>query len=113
MPVCVHHVDFIDIFDRDRLVILTNDSPNVLTEFDAEVHYVLGAIIRRSHINPFMQAKAKEMNIRTARLPFDMFRRFRTSKALPLDQLTDILLEVRRNRDWNKAFEFIDGNKLQ
>lgn len=113
MPVCVHHADFSDIFDKDKLVILTNDSPNVLTELEAEVHYVLGAVNRRSHSNPFMQTKAKEQNIRTARLPFENFRRFRAHKSLPIEQLTDILLEVRHSRDWNRAFEFIDSNKLQ
>lgn len=113
MPILLHDADYIDIFTKSKLVVLTNDSPNLLTEYDPNVHYVLGAVNRRDRQNPFMLAKAKECDIQTARMPFDKFCRFRAHKSLPLDQLTDILLEVRSSRDWNRAFEFIDSNKLQ
>lgn len=113
MPVYLHGADYTDIFTKTKLVVLTNDSPHLLNEYDPNVHYVLGAVNRRGRTNPFMYTKAKESNIQTARLPFDKFRRFRTHKTLPLEQLTDILLEVKSSRDWNRAFEFIDRNKLQ
>lgn len=83
---------------------LTNQSPHLLSHFDPNVTYVVGAIVDLSPKGPLMLAKAKELNIQTARLPFELFRRVRMRKNIPLNQYLDILLEFKYSSNWDKAF---------
>lgn len=104
LPAHLHTTNYLDTLPKEKLVILSNDSPNVLTHFDGNVTYVLGAFVDLAPKGPLMLSKAKEMNVETARLPFNLYRQFRLRKKIPLNQYLDIMLEVKCSRDWNKAF---------
>lgn len=99
--------DYVNQIPKDKLIILTPDSPNTLKEFKPNMHYVLGATVDRSSRGPLMMAKAKELGIQTAALPLNLYRTMQRARELPLQNLTRVLLDVRLNGDWDRAFEHI------
>lgn len=113
MPIRVSAGDYIDAHPNDKLIMLTNESCSPLQQFEPHHHYVLGACVKLNNQNRFIHAKAKRFDVQTARLPLDLYRRLRCSKQLPLDQLTQILLEFKYSRNWDKAFEFIERHRLK
>lgn len=104
LPAYLHAADYTNELPKEKLVILTNDSPHVLHKFDAGVTYVLGAIVDRSPKGPCMLSRAKQLNIQTARLPFDAYRRFHMRKKIPLNSYMEIMLEARMSGNWDTAF---------
>lgn len=113
MPACLHSTDYCDVFAKEKLVIISNDSPNVLEEFDGDMTYVIGAIVDRSYKMPCMMTKAKQLKIQTARLPFDVHRTFKKRKAIPLNHYLTILLEAKLSGNWDKAFECLSKRLIR
>ena len=64
---------YIDLFDKDRLVYLTPDSPNEMTHFDHDAVYVLGGIYDDQNKEPLTYEKALRQNIRHVRLPLEKY----------------------------------------
>ncbi|XP_031619445.1 mitochondrial ribonuclease P protein 1 homolog [Contarinia nasturtii] len=112
LPLRIHEADASEVFPKEKLVILTPNSPNLLREYNNDDYYVISGIVDRGDQKPLSIAKAKELNIRHARLPLEQYRRCRMNKALTLDQMMSIMLELKRTRDWNKAFDFAAGRKF-
>lgn len=113
LPMNLNREDYTDILPNDKLVILTPDSPNVLEKYDANDHYVISALVDRGDMKPLSLSKAKQKNLRTARLPLDSYRSVRQNKVLTLDQIHNVMLEVKYSNDWNKAFEYIAARKFK
>ncbi|KAG7273677.1 hypothetical protein CRUP_017430 [Coryphaenoides rupestris] len=102
----------LDLFPRDRLVYLTPDSPNVLRTFDPSTVYVVGALVDRSSQGGLSFAKAKRLQMATARLPLDQYLRWETGdKSLTLDQMIRILQTIKDTGSWAQAFEFVPKRK--
>lgn len=112
-PIRVSACDYTDVHAVGKLVMLTNESRSPLRQLDPHRHYVLGACVKLNNQNRFLHAKAKEQRLETARIPFDLYCSFRTSKLLPLDHLAQILLEFKYSANWDKAFEFIERRRLK
>lgn len=112
LPLKYHEEDICDLFPREKLVLLTPDSPNILQQYNAEDYYVVSGIVDRGDKVPHTFAKAKKFNLRTARLPLEQYRRCRQNKVLTLDQVLKIMLEVKRSGDWNEAFRYAAARKF-
>lgn len=112
LPLQIHQQDIIELFPIEKLVILTPDSPNVLREYNPDDIYVASGIVDRGDRVPYSLAKAKKYDIRTARLPLDNYRTIRMNKALTLDQVMQVMLEVKYSGDWNQAFRFVASRKF-
>lgn len=112
LPVKIHEADICDVFPKEKLVLLTPDSSTVLQEYNPDDHYVVSGIVDRGSKVPLTLAKAKELNIRTARLPVDLHRTSRVNNVLTLDQVLNVMLEVKRSRDWKKAFQYVPRRKF-
>lgn len=112
LPLKIHEEDVLDVFPHEKIVFLTPDSPNVLTEYNPDDHYVISAIVDRGDKIPLTLAKAKKYEMRTARLPLESYRKCRIHKALTLDQVLQVMLEIKMNGDWNQAFRFVAGRKF-
>lgn len=72
-PTRIHHECFTELFPKDRLVMLTPDSNQVL-EYNADDIYIVGGIVDFGRSDPLTLAKAKKLGIRSARLPLDNLR---------------------------------------
>ncbi len=64
---------YIDLFDKDRLVYLTPDSPNEMTHFDHDAIYILGGIYDDENKEPLTYEKAVRQNIRHEKLPLEKY----------------------------------------
>lgn len=64
---------YLDLFDKDRLVYLTPDSPNEMTHFDHNAVYILGGIYDDENKEPLTYQKAVRQNIRHEKLPLEKY----------------------------------------
>lgn len=112
LPIQIHQQDIIEMFPKEKLVILTPDAPNILREYNPEDYYVVSGIVDRGARVPYSLAKAKKYDIRTARLPLDSYRKVRMNKALTLDQVMQVMLEMKYSGDWNRAFRYVAQRKF-
>lgn len=112
LPIRICDEDVTDLYSAENLVYLTPDAENILQKIEPNTGYIVGAIVDLSEKFPMTLAKSKRLNIRTARLPIDKFVKFKTHKALCLNHITQILLEVKRSNDWKRAFMHIPKRKL-
>lgn len=112
LPVQIHQEDYFDLFPKEKIVVLTPDAPTVLKEYNPDVHYVISAIVDRGDKKPLTLAKAKRYDIQTARLPLELYRTCRVDKTLTLDQMLQVMLEIKYSGDWHKAFQYVARRKF-
>lgn len=109
----IHEKCFTELFPAERLVYLSPDSENELTEYNADDIFIVGAIVDTGCCQPLSLARAKSLGVRHVRLPLDIYVRMApgAKKRFTLDTMTKILLEWKESRNWKKAFKHIE-NKL-
>lgn len=112
LPLKIHEEDIVDAFPKEKLVLLTPDSPNILHEYDPNMHYVISGLVDRGDKVPHTLAKAKRLDLQTARLPMESFRTCRINKTLTLDQVLQVMLEIKFSGDWNRAFRYVASRKF-
>lgn len=112
LPLFLHDQPVHEAFPKEKLVLLTPDSPNTLREYNPDDNYVISGIVDRGDKVPLTLAKAKKLDIRTARLPLEAYRNCRINKAITLDQMLCVMLEIKRSGDWDKAFRYIAARKF-
>lgn len=112
LPVKIREEQTHELYPKENLVMLTPDSPNILHEYNPHDHYVISGLVDRGDKVPVTLAKAKQLDIRTARLPLEQYRNCRINKTLTLDQMLCVMLEIKSSRDWNKAFNYVARRKF-
>lgn len=112
VPLRRHEGDITEVFEPEKLVYLSPDAEDELHAFNADDHYVVGTIVDKGTQMPLTLAKAKRLNIRCARLPLQKYIRFFSHKTLTLDQMTKILLELKKSQDWSKALKHVPSRKI-
>lgn len=112
LPVQIHEQEAFELFPKEKLIYLTPDSQNVMKEYNPEDHYIISSLVDRGNKIPLTLAKAKKFDIRTARLPLELYRTVRTNRVLTLDQVLKVMLEVKFNGDWNEAFRYLPSRKF-
>ena len=124
---------YIDLFDKDRLIYLTPDSPNEMTHYDHDSVYILGGIYDDENKEALTYEKAVRQNIRHQKLPLDKYLRlisfhrieidshlrsnfsFHTasSHALAFHEVYNILLTLKHtNNNWKQALRFVPTRKV-
>lgn len=104
-PVDIHTKSVADLFPPEKLIYLTSYSQNVLDKYDQNDIYVIGGAIEKCIPKPASLNRAKELGIRTAKLPLDRYLNWgMRKKQLRLDDITQILLDFRSTRDWKRSF---------
>lgn len=113
-PLNVHEASYLDIFPKDKLVYLTPHCKSDLTEFNPDHIYIIGAMVDTVNNEPLSLAKAKREGLRMARLPLDRFLQWGSGsgKSLTLNQMTHILLDLKKTGDWTKALEHVPRRKI-
>nr|AIG55570.1 secreted protein [Thraustotheca clavata] len=94
-----------ELFPGESIVMLSPDSPNVLTEIDPKTIYVIGGIVDRTVRKSETLTKASRIrHIQTARFPVQEIFDVR-SHVLNIDTVILSLLEFQNNQDWKTTFE--------
>lgn len=107
LPLIIHKQDIIDVFPRDKLILLTPHSPNILHEFDPKMYYVISVLVGQSIGLPYAMEKATKLNLQTARIPIDYYINCSSITHLSLGQMLKVMLEVKYSKDWNEAFRYV------
>ncbi|KAM9335401.1 tRNA methyltransferase 10 homolog B isoform 1-T2 [Symphorus nematophorus] len=101
----------LDRFSPETIVYLTPDAEQALETLEADKVYVLGGLVDESIQKKLSFSKARELSVRTARLPIDeyMVKKNNTknfhSKILAVNQVFDILLTFCRTGSWTDALQ--------
>lgn len=105
-PITVAEGNYIDLYDRERLVYLTADSEEVVEKFDPEKVYIIGGIVDRNRLKGATVRKAEEQKIATAALPLMKYVDMGTySRVLTVNHVLQIVLEHQKCGDWREAID--------
>ncbi|KAH0552586.1 mitochondrial ribonuclease P protein 1 homolog [Cotesia glomerata] len=113
-PINLHENSYLDLYPRDKLVYLTPDCKQMMSDYDTDAVYIVGAIVDKVSGNPVTLAKAKKEGIRMAKLPIDKYLNFGggSNKSLTINQVIGILCDYYNTGDWYHAFRFVPRRKL-
>lgn len=114
-PLNLYEGSYVDLFPKNQLVYLTPHCHDVLLEYDPDMIYIIGAMVDKSNKEPLSLAKAKELNLKMARLPLDTHMEWGSGsgKSLTLDQMTKIMLDLKKTRDWKVALKNVPRRKVK
>jgi tRNA (guanine9-N1)-methyltransferase len=94
-----------ELFDKERVIILSPDSDCVLHSFDKNSIYVIGGIVDRSVRKFQTLERAKALGIRTARFPIQEYIPGRLTHILNVDHALGIICEYEyaHVREYNRG----------
>lgn len=113
-PMNVHTKSMTEKFDKEKLVYLTPHCNHDLVEFNHNDIYIIGAMVDKTNNEPLSLAKAKKQGLRMARLPLDRYLSWGagSGKSLTLNQMVNIMLEMKKHGDWERALRFVPRRKV-
>ncbi|KAG8034268.1 hypothetical protein G9C98_001352 [Cotesia typhae] len=113
-PINLHENSYLDFYPKDKLVYLTPDCKQMMSDYDTDAVYIVGAIVDKVSGNPVTLAKAKKEGIRMAKLPIDKYLNFGggSNKSLTINQVIGILCDFYNTGDWYHAFRYVPRRKL-
>ncbi|PPR02646.1 hypothetical protein CVT24_002129 [Panaeolus cyanescens] len=105
----------IQTYPRDKIVYLTADTEEELTELLPDEVYIIGGIVDHNRYKNLCFSKAKESGVRTACLPIGRFlASLPTRKVLTVNQVFEILVKWVECKDWEEAlYSVIPKRKFQ
>ncbi|KAF9897415.1 tRNA (guanine(9)-N(1))-methyltransferase, partial [Lobosporangium transversale] len=97
-----------------KVVYLSADSPNTITQLEENTCYVLGGIVDKNRYPNLCQNKAEKLGIETAQLPIGDYIQMSSRRILTVNQVFEILLQFIECNDWKEAFlKVIPQRKLE
>ncbi|KAJ3585162.1 hypothetical protein NHX12_013883 [Muraenolepis orangiensis] len=95
---------YMEVVDKEQLVYLTSDSPNVLEELDPTKAYVIGGLVDHNHHKGITFERAKELGVEHAQLPLSSFVKMNSRKVLAVNHVFEIILGYLEKDSWREAF---------
>lgn len=86
------------------VVYLSSDSPYTLERLEPHTSYVIGGLVDKNREKGLCYRRARELGIRTARLPIGEFMVMQSRTVLATNHVVDIMLKWLEFEDWGKAF---------
>lgn len=77
---------YINLFEKEKLVYLSSESPNVLETLDYDKIYIIGSIVDHNRLKNISYTKASSQGIATAQLPIGNYIRMASRKVLTVNQ---------------------------
>ncbi|KAG0046523.1 tRNA (guanine(9)-N(1))-methyltransferase [Gryganskiella cystojenkinii] len=97
-----------------KIVYLSADSPNTITQLDPGTCYVMGGIVDKNRYPFLCQNKAETLGLETAQLPIGEYIQMSSRRVLTVNQVFEILLHFIECNDWKEAFlKVIPQRKLE
>ncbi|PPQ66729.1 hypothetical protein CVT26_009530 [Gymnopilus dilepis] len=100
---------------QDKVVYLTADTEEELSELKPDEVYIIGGICDHNRYKNLCLNKAKESGVRTARLPIGRYlASLPTRKVLTVNQVFEILVKWVETKDWEESlYAVIPKRKFQ
>lgn len=112
-PLNLHEKCYTEVFPKEKLVYLTPHADETLDEFNPHDIYIIGSFVDKDKTEPLSLAKAKQAGVRMARLPIEKYLDWGVGKkCLTLNQICNIMLDLRCTRDWNQALRHVPRRKI-
>ncbi|CAE7211117.1 unnamed protein product [Rhizoctonia solani] len=91
---------------RESVVYLSADAEDEILELKEGETYVIGGIVDRNRYKNLCANKARDLNVRSARLPIGRYLAdMPTRKVLTVNQVFDILVHWVTTRNWEEAMQ--------
>ncbi|XP_055524313.1 tRNA methyltransferase 10 homolog A [Wyeomyia smithii] len=94
---------FLSLFDKQKLIYLTSESDNVLTELEKDHVYVIGGLVDHNQHKGHCHTLANKMGIRHARLPLSEHIVIKTRTILTINQVFEILMKIQLGKKWQET----------
>ena len=106
---------YLETFDKNKLVYLTPHVNTVLKNYDADLIYIIGAMVDKRSPKPISYQKAKEQGIKMMKLPLSEKLEWGSGsrKNLPINHVLSIMLDLKYTKNWDVAMQNIPKRKLQ
>ncbi|XP_067004068.1 mitochondrial ribonuclease P protein 1 homolog [Anabrus simplex] len=113
-PLNITEKSYLDLFPKENLVYLTPHCREEMLTFDHDAVYIIGGIVDKVNKEPLSLAKAKKEGLRMAKLPLDRYLTWGSGsgKSLTLNQMIQILLDLRFTGDWKIALKHVPRRKI-
>ncbi|XP_007907017.1 tRNA methyltransferase 10 homolog A isoform X1 [Callorhinchus milii] len=95
---------FSEAIQKEDLVYLTSDSPNMLNELDETKAYIIGGLVDHNHHKGITYKKALELEIEHAQLPLGNYVKMESRKVLTVNHVFEIILTYLEKGNWQEAF---------
>lgn len=99
-----HSESHIELFEKDKIVYLTSESPNVLENFEENHYYIIGGIVDHNSQKGLTFDLAEKQGIKTARLPLSEYVTISTRSVLTVNQVFEIILGISsEGKSWKEV----------
>ncbi|GJQ78995.1 hypothetical protein Trydic_g156 [Trypoxylus dichotomus] len=99
--------DYLEIFPKEKLVYLSSESDNVITELLQDKVYIIGGLVDHNSHKGLCHKKALEQGIEHGQLPIGEYFRTKHRKVFTINQVFEILLRVSEGKSFKDAFELV------
>jgi tRNA (guanine9-N1)-methyltransferase len=90
--------------DRHRVVYLSPDATELLDDVHADTVYVVGGIVDHNRLKNTTVAEAKELGLRSARLPIFETIKIKMNNSLNVNHVYEILCTQLATHNWAETF---------
>jgi len=96
---------YLDLYDKEKLVYLSPESPHVLNQIDTEKIYIIGGIVDHNRLKGLSYETAKSLGIQSARLPITEILKSKLPNSLNPNHVLEILMDVSSDGNWEQALK--------
>jgi len=105
---------FLEEFDKQNLIYLSPESPNVLLEIDPGKIFIIGGIVDHNRLKGLSYKTASEKGIYSARLPIEEYFGETIPNSLNSNHVFQILMDMAIHKDWEKVLKMhVPGRYLK
>lgn len=87
-----------------KIVYLTSDSPNSLTDLEPNTSYIIGGIVDKNRHKGLCYKRACDLGIATAKLPIGEYMTMQSRTVLTTNHVVEIMVRWLEDGDWGKSF---------
>ncbi|XP_071131500.1 tRNA methyltransferase 10 homolog A-like isoform X1 [Mytilus edulis] len=96
--------DYHEEFDKDKIIYLSGDSPNVLEDLSDDHVYIIGGLVDHNQYKGMCHQLAVEQGMSHAQLPIGQYIEMKSRKVLTVNHVFEILLKYSETNDWKESF---------